>query len=83
MKVNLELIFPGKLKEKAIICNLCKKFHIEVSIKEASFSTEIGWALLQFSGREKEINSAIEYLRREGVKIEDITKKINYNPPNI
>ena len=71
MKVKTELTFPGKLKEKPILCNLCKKFNITLSILEASFSTETGWAIIVLEGREDEIGKTFAYLRKEGVEIED------------
>ena len=71
MHIKTELTFPGKLKEEPIICNLCKKFDIVVSILEASFSTEVGWAILTLEGREEELKKALDYIKNKGVEIKN------------
>lgn len=71
MKIKTELTFPSKLKDKPILCNLCKKFNITLNILEASFSTETGWAIIVLEGREDVIKKALAYLRNEGVEIEN------------
>jgi ABC-type methionine transport system ATPase subunit len=68
MKIRVELTFPGELKEDPIICDLCKNFKITLSILEASFSTEIGWAILILEGAEDELKKAFEYLKNKGVE---------------
>jgi len=65
MKIKAELTFPGELKEDPIICDLCKNFKIVMSILEASFSTEIGWAILILEGDEDELKRAFEYLKNK------------------
>jgi ABC-type methionine transport system ATPase subunit len=72
MEIKAEITFPGELKDEPIICNLCKEFDIIINIIEASFSTEIGWAILIFKGEETECKKAFEYLRNKTVKIENI-----------
>jgi len=43
MQIKAELTFPGKLKDEAIICSLCKDFDIILNIVEASFlQTPVG-----------------------------------------
>jgi ABC-type methionine transport system ATPase subunit len=72
MKVRTELNFPGELKEEPIICNLCKKFAIILNILEASFSTDIGWAILIIEGTEEDLKKSFDYLKSSGVEIKDI-----------
>lgn len=76
MKIKAELTFPPELKDEPIICNLCKQFDIVVSILEASFSTDLGWAILIIEKDEEEIKKAFEYLTQKGVKIENIKEII-------
>ncbi len=75
-KIKAELTFPGDLKEEPIICNLCKEFDIILNIVEASFSTDTGWAILVFKGKEEELTKAFDYLKNKGVKIENIKEEI-------
>ncbi|MCM8780715.1 MAG: NIL domain-containing protein [Candidatus Omnitrophica bacterium] len=70
MKIKTEWTFPGELKDEPIICSICKQFNITLSIIEASFSTELGWALLILEGEEGELKNTFEYIKGKGVKIE-------------
>ena len=67
--VEVELSFPGKLKDEPVFYNIIKKFDIIPSILEASFSTDMGWAIVKFEGKEKEINRLFNYLKLRKVKI--------------
>ena len=71
MKIKAEFIFPGLLKDEAIICYLCKTFDIIVNILEASFSTDTGWAILILKGNEDEIKKAFDYLLGKGIEIKN------------
>ena len=53
-------------------CEICKKFDFTLVIVEASFSTEIGWAILIFQGEQEILDTVFGYLRQKGVKIENI-----------
>ena len=72
MKIKAELTFPGALKEEPLICNICKQFNIVLSILEASFSTDTGWAILIIEATEPEIKKTLEYLKNKGVEVEDM-----------
>ena len=74
MELKIEVTFLKELKDEPIICNLCKEFDIILNIIEASFSTEIGWAILILKGEEAELKKAFEYLKDKGVEIENIQK---------
>lgn len=68
MQIKAEFSFPEKLRGKPIICNICKEFNITLSIIEASFSTQTGWAILSMEGEEAELKRTFEHLR--GMEIE-------------
>lgn len=72
MKTKAEFTFPGELKDEPIICQICKHFNITLSILEASFSTEVGWAILILEAEETEIKRTFAYLENKGVEIKDI-----------
>jgi NIL domain. len=69
MKVKVELSIPGELKNEPIIYLLGNKFEIIPNIIEASFSTDVGWAVLVLEGKETEIDKALEYLRSKKITI--------------
>lgn len=70
-KTRVELTFPAELKGEPFICNLCKQFDIVLNILEASFSTDTGWAILVFEGKDEEVKRAFVYLKNKGVRFED------------
>jgi len=74
MKIKAEFTFPAELKDETIICTICKKFDIVLKILEASFSTDTGWAILIFEGKEKEVENALRYLKDLNVEIEGLEK---------
>jgi ABC-type methionine transport system ATPase subunit len=76
MRTKAELNFPSRLKDEPIICQVCKKFDITLSILEASFSTDIGWAILILEGGREDLEETFNYLKNKGVeitKLEEIT----------
>lgn len=75
MKLKVELIFPGELKDEPIICNLGRDYNIVFSIVEASFSSEIGYATLVLKGQESDLHKAFEYLRSREVTINQISER--------
>jgi len=72
MKIKAEFTFPAKLKEEPIICNICKQYDVILSIVEASFSTDTGWAILVLEASEAELNKTFAYLKNYGVEIQNI-----------
>ena len=76
MKIKTEFIFPKELKDEPLICNICKQFNITLSILEASFSTDTGWAILVLEAEDTEIIKTLKYLADKGVEIKD-TKQID------
>ena len=76
MKIRTELTFPGTLKDEPIICELCKKFDIILNIVEASFSTDIGWAILIIEGHDQELKNAFEYLKNKKVVIDNTQEEV-------
>ena len=69
MRIKAELNFPSNLKDEPIICQVCKKFDIVLSIIEASFSTDIGWAILILEGRREGLEETLRYLKDKGIEI--------------
>lgn len=69
MKVKVELSIPVELKNEPIIYLLGNKFEVIPNIIEASFSTDVGWAVLVLEGKETEIDKAIEYLRSKKITV--------------
>jgi ABC-type methionine transport system ATPase subunit len=72
MKIALGLIFPGSLQDDSVICYLCKNYDISLNIIEASFSKSSGWAFLELSGKESQINQALAYMSSKDIKVQKL-----------
>lgn len=68
-KIRVELTFPSDLKDEPVIYQMGHDFKVIPNIIEASFSTEMGWAILTLEGAEEEIERLFEYLRTKNVEI--------------
>ena len=70
--------FPTKTQvEQPIIWQMSRKFpDVSFDIRQASVQNEIGIMAVLLSGREDEVNAAIEFLRSRGVTVEPIEKSV-------
>jgi len=68
-RVEVELTFPGELRDDPIFYHIIKKFNIVPNILEASFSTEHGWAIVTFEGEDEEMVKLFEFLRARNITI--------------
>jgi len=75
MKIKTELIFPGKLKDQPVMCEVCKKHEITMTILEASFNADQGWALVTLSGTKSDIVKGLAQLKKLGVAVK---KTLNF-----
>jgi hypothetical protein len=66
---EVELNIPGEYKDEPLFYYIIKNFDIIPKILEASFSTEMGWALVKFEGKEKELEKLFEFLKKKGIEI--------------
>jgi hypothetical protein len=70
--------FPTRTQvEQPIIWQMSRKFpDVSFDIRQASVQNEIGIMAVLLSGREDEVNGAIEFLRSRGVTVEPIEKSV-------
>ena len=69
---KVELNIPGRLKEEPFFYYIIKNFEVIPRILEASFSTEMGWAIVEFEGKEKELKRLFTFLEEKGVQISSV-----------
>ena len=72
------LTFPTSSQvEQPIIWQMSRKFpDVTFDIRQASVQNEIGIMAVLLSGKEDEVNGAIEFLRSRGVMVEPIEKSV-------
>jgi L-aspartate semialdehyde sulfurtransferase ferredoxin len=70
--------FPTRTQvEQPIIWQMSRKFpNVIFDIRQASVQNEIGIMAVLLSGKESEVNGAIEFLRAAGVTVEPIEKSV-------
>ena len=71
MEKKIELFIPGELKDDLVLYNIAREFDLTFKIKEASFSTESGWAYLIMAGKDDEFKRLFSYLKDRGISVED------------
>jgi ABC-type methionine transport system ATPase subunit len=70
--------FPSSIQvEQPIIWQMSRKFpDVSFDIRQASVQNAIGIMAVLLSGKENEVNAAIEFLRGKGVTVEPIEKSV-------
>jgi L-aspartate semialdehyde sulfurtransferase ferredoxin len=70
--------FPSRQQvEQPIIWQMSRKFpDVSFDIRQASVQNEIGIMAVLLTGKEAEVNAAIEFLRSKGVTVEPIEKSV-------
>ena len=70
--------FPTRTQvEQPIIWQMSRKFpDVSFDIRQASVQHEIGIMAVLLTGKEAEVNGAIEFLRSQGVTVEPIEKSV-------
>jgi len=66
---KVELNIPKEFKEEPLFYNIIKKFNVIPNIIEASFSTEMGWAIVEFKGTNDELEKLFEFLKEKNIDI--------------
>jgi hypothetical protein len=75
-KIKVELTFPPELKNKPVFYNIGKDYSVVPNILEASFSTDMGWALVTLEGDKEELDRLFDYLRAMRVDIKLIDRDL-------
>ena len=69
---RLWLMYPTRLITKPIIWQLGQKFDMVTNVRQASVTGEIGIVCLEIEGNRTEIDSAIKWLERQGIRVEPV-----------
>ncbi len=72
-KRRVKFTFPQDLVTQPLIYNLGRNFEIVTNIRRADIRDNMGWMLLELEGDEDELDRAIEWMVRTGVRVDPIT----------
>ena len=70
MKKVVEITIPEDLKTEPILYESIKQFSVIINIIEASFSSDIGWALLSVEGDEEEVAKVLGFWREKTITVD-------------
>ena len=74
--LKFHITFPeGKIKEP-IIYQIGKEYKIVTNIRKADVTEKTGWVDLELIGDPKEIERAVEGMKKKGVKVDPIERNI-------
>ena len=71
-KKRVWLMYPPQKITRPILWELGQKFKVVTNIRQASVTEEIGIVCLELDGQGSEINAAIQWLGKNGIKVEPV-----------
>ena len=69
---RVKFTFPVKLITEPIIYELGRKYEIVTNIRRADVREDMGWVVLELSGKEEEISTALDWVNSTGVRVDPI-----------
>ena len=76
IKKQLDLIFPEELVKEPLIYEASRKYDVIFNIRRAKVTETVGELVLEFEGKKDQIEKAIGFLQKRGVKVEPLTHDI-------
>lgn len=71
-KKMVHLIFPQRLIKKPVTFTMAKKFDIIPNIRRANVTEAVGELVLELEGKQENIEKAVKYLTKSGIKVEPV-----------
>jgi ABC-type methionine transport system ATPase subunit len=68
---HLQLTFPESQVTEPVIYQIIKQYDVVPSIRRANISNHVGFLIIELTGEDASINSAISYLEGLGIKVSD------------
>jgi ABC-type methionine transport system ATPase subunit len=73
MKQALDLIFPPNLIKEPVIHRMSKQFNVVFNLRRAKINSKVGEIVLELEGDDATLKKAVDWLKKEGLKVEPIT----------
>jgi len=73
---QLKLTFRGKGIQRPVIYEVGHKFEVVTNIRRADVEVDGGWVILELTGDGREIDKALEWMRDEGVRVDNVAGDI-------
>lgn len=66
------LMYPPRLITTPVIWEMARKFPVVTNVRQASVTDEIGIVCLELHGQADDIERAVQWLEKTGVKVEPV-----------
>ncbi|MGI8685719.1 MAG: NIL domain-containing protein [Acidimicrobiales bacterium] len=67
---RVRLTFPEHLITQPVLARMMRRFDVEPNIRRANVEEKVGWIMCELAGDRELIESAITWLRDEGVEVD-------------
>ncbi|NPA12810.1 MAG: FeS-binding protein [Aquificae bacterium] len=74
--IKLKLIYPEDKIKEPILSKVCKNFDVEINIRKANVTENIGWLELELAGDENQIEEAIKYMQQQGIEVSPLEGQV-------
>jgi L-aspartate semialdehyde sulfurtransferase ferredoxin len=69
-QVRVKLTFPESEVRRAVLATLVRTFDVEPNIRRADVEEHRGWIVCELDGESTQVESALEWLRQEGITVD-------------
>lgn len=69
-KARVRLTFPEHLITEPVLARMMRRFDVEPNIRRANVEEKVGWIMCELVGDGELVESAIAWLRDEGVEVD-------------
>jgi len=74
--LKFRISFPENKIKEPIIYQIGKEYKVVTNIRKADVTEKTGWVDLELTGETKEIERAVEGMKKKGVKVDPIERNI-------
>lgn len=67
---RVRLTFPEHLITQPVLARMMRRYDVEPNIRRANVEEKVGWIMCELAGERERIESAISWLRDEGVEVD-------------
>jgi ABC-type methionine transport system ATPase subunit len=68
--VKVKLTFPESEVRRPVLATLVRHFDVEPNIRRADVEEHRGWILCELDGSSEQIDSALDWLRQQGISVD-------------
>lgn len=67
---RVRLTFPEHLITQPVLARMMRRYDVEPNIRRANVEEHVGWIVCELAGDHEAVESAISWLRDEGVEVD-------------